>query len=400
MGLIVQKFGGTSVKDRDRIFNVARIVANTRNQGNDVVVVVSAQGDTTDDLITKAAEITSDPSHREMDMLLATGEQISISLLAMALQEIGVPSVSLTGWQAGFNTDRAYTKARIKRLNTERVESELARNRVVVVAGFQGLNRSDDITTLGRGGSDTTAVALAAKLGWECHIYTDVNGVYTIDPRLYRHARLLKEITYNEMMQMACLGAGVLETRSVELASKYNVPLFLGRALEKDKSRGTWIMEQTRHLEEMPITGISIKEDYAIMRVNDLPTDGVFIGKLFQLIAEMNINLDTISQQLSEEGRVNFSFYCSEEQSDQILENTDRLGSEYPIHRMLGFIKLSVIGVGISTHSGIASKVLNTLNANGIRYYMITSSEISISLTIEKKDKEKAVEVLGKAFDL
>ena len=224
--------------------------------------------------------------------------------------------------------------------------------------------------------------------------------MYTIDPRLYRHARLLKEITYNEMMQMACLGAGVLETRSVELASKYNVPLFLGRALEKDKSRGTWIMEQTRHLEEMPITGISIKEDYAIMRVNDLPTDGVFIGKLFQLIAEMNINLDTISQQLSEEGRVNFSFYCSEEQSDQILENTDRLGSEYPIHRMLGFIKLSVIGVGISTHSGIASKVLNTLNANGIRYYMITSSEISISLTIEKKDKEKAVEVLGKAFDL
>ena len=226
MGLIVQKFGGTSVKDRDRIFNVARIVANTRNQGNDVVVVVSAQGDTTDDLITKAAEITSDPSHREMDMLLATGEQISISLLAMALQEIGVPSVSLTGWQAGFNTDRAYTKARIKRLNTERVESELARNRVVVVAGFQGLNRSDDITTLGRGGSDTSAVALAAALHADrCQIYTDVEGVYTADPRKIPKATRLKEITFDEMLELASLGAQVLNNRSVELAKKYGVEL-------------------------------------------------------------------------------------------------------------------------------------------------------------------------------
>ena len=197
MGLIVQKFGGTSVKDRDRIFNVARIVANTRNQGNDVVVVVSAQGDTTDDLITKAA-----------------GEQISISLLAMALQEIGVPSVSLTGWQAGFNTDRAYTKARIKRLNTERVESELARNRVVVVAGFQGLNRSDDITTLGRGGSDTSAVALAAALHADrCQIYTDVEGVYTADPRKIPKATRLKEITFDEMLELASLGAQVLNNR-------------------------------------------------------------------------------------------------------------------------------------------------------------------------------------------
>ena len=226
MGLIVQKFGGISVKDRDRIFNVARIVANTRNQGNDVVVVVSAQGDTTDDLITKAAEITSDPSHREMDMLLATGEQISISLLAMALQEIGVPSVSLTGWQAGFSTDRAYTKARIKRLNTERVESELARNRVVVVAGFQGLNRSDDITTLGRGGSDTSAVALAAALHADrCQIYTDVEGVYTADPRKIPKATRLKEITFDEMLELASLGAQVLNNRSVEPVSYTHLTL-------------------------------------------------------------------------------------------------------------------------------------------------------------------------------
>ena len=226
MGLIVQKFGGSSVKDRDRIFNVARIVMNTRNAGHDVVVVVSAQGDTTDDLITKAAEITSDPSHREMDMLLAAGEEISISLLTMALQELGVSAISLTGWQAGFTTDRAYSKARIKRLDTERVESELARNRVVVVAGFQGLNRSDDITTLGRGGSDTSAVALAAALHADrCQIFTDVEGVYTADPRKIPKATKLKEITFDEMLELASLGAQVLNNRSVELAKKYNVEL-------------------------------------------------------------------------------------------------------------------------------------------------------------------------------
>ncbi len=228
MGLIVQKFGGSSVKDRDRIFNVARIVMNTRNAGNDVVVVVSAQGDTTDDLIAKAAEITSDPSHREMDMLLAAGEEISISLLTMALQELGVSAISLTGWQAGFNTDRAYSKARIKRLDTERVESELARNRVVVVAGFQGLNRSDDITTLGRGGSDTTAVELAAALGAdECEIYSDVDGVYTADPRLVTGARKLDEIDYADMLRLSLGGSQVLHSRSVEAAMHHGVEVTL-----------------------------------------------------------------------------------------------------------------------------------------------------------------------------
>ena len=226
MALIVQKFGGSSVKDRDRIFNVARIVANTHNAGNDVVVVVSAQGDTTDDLITKAGEITHNPSAREMDMLLATGEQISISLLAMALNELGCHAISLTGWQAGFRTDRAYTKARISRLETERISSELERNRVVVVAGFQGLNKLDDITTLGRGGSDTSAVAIAAALHADrCQIFTDVEGVYTADPRKVRNTRKLEEITFDEMLELASLGAQVLNNRSVELAKKYNVEL-------------------------------------------------------------------------------------------------------------------------------------------------------------------------------
>ena len=226
MGLIVQKFGGTSVKDRDRIFNVARIVANTRNQGNDVVVVVSAQGDTTDDLITKAAEITSDPSHREMDMLLATGEQISISLLAMALNELGCHAISLTGWQAGFRTDRAYTKARITKLETERISSELERNRVVVVAGFQGVDPEGDITTLGRGGSDTTAVALAAWLKADrCQIFTDVDGVYDRDPRIYSDATRFGQISYAKMMTLIENGAQVLHDRSVELAREHGIPI-------------------------------------------------------------------------------------------------------------------------------------------------------------------------------
>ena len=226
MALIVQKFGGSSVRDRERIFNVARIVANTHNAGNDVVVVVSAQGDTTDDLIAKAAEITHNPSAREMDMLLASGEQISIALLAMALNEIGCHATSLTGWQAGFHTDRAYTKARIKRMDVERITSELERNRIVVVAGFQGLNKLDDITTLGRGGSDTSAVAIAAALHADrCQIFTDVEGVYTADPRKVRNARKLPEITFDEMLELASLGAQVLNNRSVELAKKYNVEL-------------------------------------------------------------------------------------------------------------------------------------------------------------------------------
>ena len=257
MALIVQKFGGSSVKDRNRIFNVARIVANTNKAGNDVVVVVSAQGDTTDDLIAKAAEITHNPSAREMDMLLAAGEEISIALLAMALNELGCHATSLTGWQAGFRTDRAYTKARITRRETERISSELERNRVVVVAGFQGLNKLDDITTLGRGGSDTSAVAIAAALHADrCQIYTDVEGVYTADPRKVRNTRKLEEITFDEMLELASLGAQVLNNRSVELAKKYNVELEVLSSL--NPVPGTVVKEVTKDMEGMLLSLIHI----------------------------------------------------------------------------------------------------------------------------------------------
>ena len=397
---VVEKYGGTSVGTIDQILAIAQHVKEMKEAGHNIVIVASAMGKTTNKLIEMTKAISDKVNQRELDSLLSTGEQRTITLLAMAIDALGIPAISLTGYQCGFITSHHHAHARIKDIDITNLKKHLDDGKVVVVAGFQGATENGEITTLGRGGSDTTAVALAAKLGWECHIYTDVNGVYTIDARLYPHAKRLKEITYNEMMQMACLGSGVLETRSVELASKYHVKLFLGKALEKDKRKGTYIMETIKNLEDMPITGISIKDDYAIMRVNELPNDGKFLGELFAMIAKLDINLDTISQQLTHDGKVNFSFYCNKQQSDTILEHLDELHSKYPISRLLGFVKLSVVGVGISTHSGIAAKVLNTLSAHGIRYYMITSSEISISLTIEEKDKQKAIQVLGEAFDL
>ena len=397
--MIVEKYGGTSVADVDKIKAIAKHVADIKKRGHDIIVVASAMGKTTNALIALAKEVGYATNDREMDSLLSTGEQQTITLLAMAIEAQGVPAISLTGYQAGFITSNHHAHARIKDIDTTNLQKHLDEGKVIVVAGFQGATENGEITTLGRGGSDTTAVALAAKLGWNCYIYTDVDGVYTVDPRIYPSAKLLPEITYNEMMQMASLGAGVLETRSVELASKYNIQLYLGRALEKDLSKGTFIME-VKHLEDMPITGISIKEDYAIMRVRNIENDGIYLGRLFQLIADLNINIDTISQQVAEDGKVNFTFYCNEKQSDLILQHYDEGEFKYPIERVLGFVKLSVVGVGISTHSGIASTILNALTKNHIKYYQITSSEISVSLTIEKKDKEKAVEVLAKEFDL
>lgn len=396
---IVEKYGGTSVGTTDQIKAIARHVKAMKEAGHQMVIVASAMGKTTNRLIELAREVGGD-NDREMDSLLSTGEQRTITLLAMAIDAVGIPAISLTGYQCGFITSSNHAHARIKDIEISTLQKHLDDGKVVVVAGFQGATENGEITTLGRGGSDTTAVALAAKLGWECHIFTDVNGVYTIDPRMYPKAKLLHEITYHEMMQMACLGAGVLETRSVELASKYNVKLFLGKALENNMSKGTYIMETTKNLEDMPITGISLKDDYAIMRVNELPNDGVFLSALFRMIADLDINLDTISQHLTHDGKVNFQFYCDTKQSEIIMKNIDRLNSKYPISRLLGFVKLSVTGLGISTHSGIASRVLTTLSEHQIPYYMITSSEISISLTIEEKDKQQAVEVLAKTFDL
>ena len=392
MALIVQKFGGSSVKDRDRIFNVARIVANTHNAGNDVVVVVSAQGDTTDDLIAKAAEISHDPSAREMDMLLATGEQISISLLAMALNEIGCHAISLTGWQAGFRTDRAYTKARITRLETERISSELERNRVVVVAGFQGLNKLDDITTLGRGGSDTSAVAIAAALHADrCQIFTDVEGVYTADPRKVRNTRKLQEITFDEMLELASLGAQVLNNRSVELAKKYNVELEVLSSL--NPVPGTVVKEVTK-MEGMLIKGVAKDTDVAVITILNVPDEPGTSFKIFGLLAQKNINVDIILQSTGRDGKKDISFTCAQGEAETALRVLKDSAHYTDVSVDTTCAKVSIVGAGMQSHSGVASKMFEALSNNNINIKMISTSEIKISCIIDRDDADKAVSAI------
>ena len=392
MALIVQKFGGSSVKDRDRIFNVARIVANTHNAGNDVVVVVSAQGDTTDDLIAKAGEITHNPSAREMDMLLATGEQISISLLAMALNEIGCHAISLTGWQAGFRTDRAYTKARITRLETERISSELERNRVVVVAGFQGLNKLDDITTLGRGGSDTSAVAIAAALHADrCQIFTDVEGVYTADPRKVRNTRKLQEITFDEMLELASLGAQVLNNRSVELAKKYNVELEVLSSL--NPVPGT-VVKEVAKMEGMLIKGVAKDTDVAVITILNVPDEPGTSFKIFGLLAQKNINVDIILQSTGRDGKKDISFTCAQGEAETALRVLKDSAHYTDVSVDTTCAKVSIVGAGMQSHSGVASKMFEAMSNNNINIKMISTSEIKISCIIDRDDADKAVSAI------
>ena len=392
MALIVQKFGGSSVKDRDRIFNVARIVANTHNAGNDVVVVVSAQGDTTDDLIAKAAEISHDPSAREMDMLLATGEQISISLLSMALNEIGCHAISLTGWQAGFRTDRAYTKARITRLETERISSELERNRVVVVAGFQGLNKLDDITTLGRGGSDTSAVAIAAALHADrCQIFTDVEGVYTADPRKVRNTRKLQEITFDEMLELASLGAQVLNNRSVELAKKYNVELEVLSSL--NPVPGT-VVKEVAKMEGMLIKGVAKDTDVAVITILNVPDEPGTSFKIFGLLAQKNINVDIILQSTGRDGKKDISFTCAQGEAETALRALKESAHYADVSVDTTCAKVSIVGAGMQSHSGVASKMFEAMSNNNINIKMISTSEIKISCIIDRDDADKAVSAI------
>lgn len=400
MALIVQKFGGSSVANRDRIFNVARIVADTRNAGNEVVVVVSAQGDTTDDLIAKAAEITSSPSQREMDMLLATGEQISISLLAMALSELGVPAISLTGWQAGFHTDRAYTRARINRLDSERVESELARNRVVVVAGFQGLNRMEDITTLGRGGSDTSAVALAAALHADrCQIFTDVEGVYTADPRHIPKAKKLQEITFDEMLELASAGAQVLNNRSVELAKKFGVELEVLSSL--NPVPGTVVREVTKDMEGMMIKGVAKDTDVAVISVLNVPDVPGTSFKVFGILAQKNINVDIILQSIGRGTNKDLIFTVPLSDADTAVrvlkENQHRFGGD-EILVNTGYAKISMVGAGMKSHPGVASRMFEALYEANVNIHMISTSEIKVSVLIDATEADRAVAAVHDAF--
>ena len=399
MSLIVQKFGGSSVADKDRIFNVAGIATRTFSDGNDVIVVVSAQGDTTDELLSKAAEINRNPTTREMDMLLSTGEQISISLLAMAIQSLGFPVVSLTGWQIGLRTDSNHSSARIKSLTNTRIQEELSNRKIVIVAGFQGINKSYDITTLGRGGSDTTAVALAAQLRADlCQIYTDVDGVYTADPRKIKNAKKLDHISYDEMLELATMGAQVLHNRSVELAKRYNVNL---EVLSSFSGQPGTIVKENDQMEKMLVRGIAKDDDVAVIELIDVRDIPGIAFKVFSLIANKKISVDMILQSTGRNGNRDISFTIAKGNVDAAVKALDELKpvlgfSEVSVNEDVA--KISLVGTGMINNAGIAAGMFEALSNSDINIQMISSSEIKISVLIDKKDADRAIQAIHDQF--
>ena len=396
MSLIVQKFGGSSVADKERLFNVAAIIADAYREGNRIVAVVSAQGDTTDDLLAKAAEITSSPSLRETDMLLSTGEQISASLLALAIGTMKLPVVSLNAWQVGIHSDSNYSNAKIKKIDTERILRELDSGKIVIVTGFQGINRFDDVTTLGRGGSDTTAVALAAVLKADkCQIYTDVDGVYTADPRKVPTAKKLKEISYDEMLELASLGAQVLHNRSVEVAKKYNIELEVLSSF--DRIGGTIVREDVK-VEKMLVTGVA--KDTRVARISVIGLEDVpgVAFKLFSLMGQKNIVVDIILQSIGRNGTKDISFTVSEEQLDQAVAVLEEVYGKGKVSVEKDVAKVSVVGAGMETNAGVAAKMFEALYSVGANIHMISTSEIKISVLIDRKDADKAVSAIHDAF--
>jgi len=400
MSLIVQKFGGSSVADADKIRNVARIITETYRKGHSVVAVLSAQGDTTDDLIEKAKEINPNASKREMDMLLSTGEQISISLCAMAIEKMGYQAVSLTGWQAGMLTDSVYSNARIKRIRTERVKKELDKKKIVLVAGFQGINKYDDVTTLGRGGSDTSAVALAASLHADlCQIYTDVDGVYTADPRHVKGARKLEEITFDEMLELASLGAQVLHNRSVEMAKRYNVNMEVISSFSGNP--GTKVKEVVKTMEKTHVSGVAKDKNVARLALVGLEDRPGIAFKIFSLLAKHGINVDIILQSIGRDDSKDISFTVARsdgEAAKKVLEeNKDSIGFQ-SVELNDHVAKVSIVGAGMANNAGVACKMFEALFSAGINISMISTSEIKVSVLLEERDAERAVQAVHDRF--
>lgn len=397
--LIVQKFGGSSVANRERVMNVANRIVETYKAGNSVVVVLSAQGDTTDELIEKAKEINKNPSRREMDMLLATGEQQSVALMALAIHSLGYPAVSLNANQVGVLTSSNHQNARIKRINTERINSELDKNNIVIIAGFQGYNRYNDLTTLGRGGSDTTAVALAASLNADlCEIYTDVDGVYTADPRVVKSAVKLDEISYDEMLELASLGAKVLHNRSVELAKKYNVKLVVRSSMTKEE--GTLVKEETK-MEKMFVSGLAVDDNVArisLVGIEDTPGKAF---KIFSLLAKNDVMVDIILQSLAKNETIDISFTVTKDEAQETVkilnENKDRINFS-SISYDDDIAKLSIVGAGMATNPGVASVMFEALYDVGVNIHLISTSEIKITVLIDKNDATKAANSVHDKF--
>ena len=399
MSLIVQKFGGTSVADAERVMNVARIVTDTYAKGNDVVVVVSAQGDFTDVLVDKQMEINPKASKREQDMLLAAGEQISIALLAMAIEKLGYHATSLLGWQAGFNTSSAHTAARIKSVDPSRIQEAIDRRNIVVVAGFQGVNKRGDITTLGRGGSDTSAVAIAAAMHADlCQIYTDVEGVFTADPRKVENAKKLDEISYDEMLELATLGAQVLNNRSVEMAKKYNIELEVLSSLTQ--APGTIVKENTK-MEKMLISGVAKDTEVARISVKGVPNTPGIAFKMFSRLAKKGINVDIILQSIGQHDKKDISFTVAKSHGQAAVDALEDYVISHGASEILldeDVAKISIVGAGMESHAGVAAKMFEALYEAQINIRMISTSEIKISVLINADDADAAVRAIHRKF--
>ena len=399
--LIVKKFGGSSVANRDRIFNVARRCIEDYKKGHDIVVVLSAMGDTTDELLELAKSVNPEGSKREMDMLLTTGEQVSVSLMAMAMQALGVPAISLNAFQVKMNCTSRYSNARFKRIDTERIENELEAKKIVIVTGFQGVNKYDDYATLGRGGSDTTAVALAAALHADkCEIYTDVDGVFTADPRVVPDARKIEEITYDEMLELATSGAKVLHSRSVELAKKYGVQMVVRSSL--NESEGTTVKEVVK-MEKMLITGVAADKNTArisVIGVEDKPGTAF---KVFHRLAKNGINIDIILQSVGRDGTKDISFTVSQDDLKDgirvLADNKDALGIQEITYNE-NVAKVAIVGAGMMSNPGVASQMFEALYSYGVNINMISTSEIRITVLIDEKDVDRAVRAIHEKFSL
>ncbi len=403
MGLIVQKFGGSSVADAARLHAAARKAIAAKTSGNQVVVVVSAMGDTTDDLIELAKQVCENPPKREMDQLLATGEQQTIALMAMALHAQGHEAISYTGGQIGLVTDDAFSKARIQSINKQRIMEQLDKGKIVIVAGFQGITADGDFTTLGRGGSNATLVALGAVLKADvCENYTDVDGIYTADPRLVKGARKIDRISYEEMLELSGLGASVLQTRAVEFAKKYDVPLHVRNS--QNNNEGTWIVSETSNMEHIVVSGAALKRDITRVTLKEVPDKPGVAGRIFSTIAKANIVVDDIIQTVSDEKTAYISFTVEHGDLADIKPVVEKLAADLGGHTTATYqadlAKVSVVGVGMRTHTGVAQRMFSALATGEINIQNITTSEIKISCIIAKDDGPRALQIVHDAFEL
>lgn len=400
--ILVQKYGGTSVADADRIKNVANKVAASKKAGHDVVVVVSALGHTTDELITLAAKITDQPSERELDMLMSTGEQVSSALLAMAIHKLGLDAISFTGAQVGITTDNSFTRARIIGIDAKRIHEELQKGRIVIVAGFQGVSLNQDITTLGRGGSNLTAVALAKVLNAQtCEMYTDVEGVFTADPRIVKDAKKIDRLSYEEMFELASLGAQVLQPRSIELAMKFGVPIHVRSSFSEKE--GTIISKEVKAMEDIMVSGVAINKDEAKVTICDVPDKPGIAAIIFKDIAKNNINVDMIVQNVSRTGATDLSFTVPGSDLNKTIKASKEISKKIGAGDVVfdkDIAKVSVVGIGMRNHSGVAANMFEALAEKGINIEMISTSEIKISCVVKKENGEAAVRVIHEKFGL